>query len=65
LTGDPSLQDEDFVRKVVDLLHERGHPKYTAEKARIVEFINIMTNSLLVFAEIAPVTGGAGARLDS
>jgi DNA sulfur modification protein DndB len=58
LTGDPSLQDDDFVRKAVDLLNERGSPAYEAEKERISQFINILTNNILVFAEIAPLLEG-------
>jgi DNA sulfur modification protein DndB len=58
LTGDAALQDEDFVRKAVDLLGERGDPKYDAEKQRICQFINLVTNSILVFAEIAPLPEG-------
>ena len=58
LTGDPSLQDDDFVRKAIELLHERGSDEYNAEKQRISEFINIITNTILVFAEIAPLPEG-------
>jgi DNA sulfur modification protein DndB len=58
LTGDPALQDEDFVRKATDLLAQRGDPKYEAEKKRICQFINVVTNSILVFAEIAPLPEG-------
>jgi DNA sulfur modification protein DndB len=58
LTGDPSLQDEDFVRKALDLLRERGDIRYNAEKARIIEFINIISNSIIVFSEIAPLPEG-------
>jgi len=57
LTGDPSLQDDDFVKKAIDLLKERGDPKYEEEKRRIAQFVNIMTNNILVFAEIAPTEG--------
>ena len=55
LTGDPSLQDDVFVKKATDLLNERGTPEYDAEKKRISEFVNILTNNVLVFAEIAPL----------
>jgi DNA sulfur modification protein DndB len=58
LTGDPALQDEEFVRKAVDMLKERGDPKYDVEKAKIAEFVNIVTNSIVVFAEIAPLPEG-------
>jgi DNA sulfur modification protein DndB len=58
LTGDPALQDEDFVRRAVGHLKERGKAEYNTEKARIAEFLNIVTNSILVFAEIAPLPEG-------
>jgi len=58
LTGDPALLDDMFVKKATDLLGERGSEGYNAEKARIVEFINILTNNIVVFAEIAPLLEG-------
>ena len=58
LIGDPALQDDEFVRKAVDLLHERNDEKYNLEKTRIVEFINIITNAILVFSEIAVLPEG-------
>lgn len=56
LTGDPALQDDEFVRRAVDMLYERNDQKYDFEKSRIVEFVNIITNSILVFSEIAQLT---------
>lgn len=58
LTGDSSLQDDDFVRKATDLLRERGSTEYDEEKRRITQFVNILTNSILVFSEIAPLPEG-------
>lgn len=58
LTGDPSLLDDVFVKKATDLLSERGSPDYEAEKARIREFINILSSHLLVFSEIVPLLEG-------
>ena len=58
LTGDPSLLDDVFVKKATDLLSERGSPDYEAEKARIREFINILSSHLLIFAEIVPLLEG-------
>jgi hypothetical protein len=58
LTGDPSLMDDLFVRKASDLLGERESDQYNTEKERIREFINIITNNILVFAELAPLPEG-------
>jgi len=58
LTGDPALLDDLFVKKAIDLLDERGSLAYEAEKVKISEFINIVTNSIVVFAEIAPLLEG-------
>jgi DNA sulfur modification protein DndB len=58
LTGDPTLQDDDFVRKAVDLLNERGDPKYEAKKNRITEFVNISTNNIPVLSQIVPLPLG-------
>ena len=58
LTGDPTLLDDAFVKKATDLLAERGSPSYDAEKSRIRDFINIVSNAILVFAEISPLKEG-------